>query len=242
MIPLRDDIPSRTYPVVNVSLIVINALAFFYELTLGPRQLELFFREYAVIPVRYFAGGYVDIFGVVHSYGITDLVIPIFTAMFLHGGWTHIGGNMLYLWIFGDNVEDRMGHGRYLVFYLLCGVAATVAHIITNPHSTVPSLGASGAIAGVLGAYFLLYPHARVITLIPIFFFIEFVPIPAVILLGWWFIQQFLYGTMSLAVASAQTGGVAWWAHIGGFVTGMILVHVFKRKEYGPARRDIWWR
>jgi membrane associated rhomboid family serine protease len=242
MIPIRDDIPSRSRPVVSVSLIVVNVLAFFYELSLGPEGLEGFFQDYAVIPARYFAAGYVDPFGLVQQFALTDLVVPVFTAMFLHGGWAHIGGNMLYLWIFGDNVEDRMGHGRFLFFYLLSGVLATLAHIMFNPHSQVPSLGASGAIAGVLGAYLLLYPRARVVTLVPIFFFIQFVPIPAVILLGFWFLQQFFAGAMSLGAASAQTGGVAWWAHIGGFVTGMALVHLFKRKDYWPAERDLWWR
>ncbi len=242
MIPIRDDISSRTFPIVSVSLIAINALAFLYELALPPAGLEDFFQQYAVIPIRYFAKGHIDIFGVEHPYTMVDLAIPIFTAMFLHGGWMHIGGNMLYLWIFGDNVEDRMGHGRFLVFYLLSGVLATAAHIMFNPHSQVPSLGASGAIAGVLGAYLLLYPTARVVTLVPIFFFIEFIPIPAVIVLGIWFLQQFFAGAASLGAASAQTGGVAWWAHIGGFVAGMVLVHLFKRKDYWPAEPDLWWR
>jgi membrane associated rhomboid family serine protease len=242
MIPIRDDIPSRTVPVVNVALIIINVLAFLYEITLGSTGLDVFLRQYAVIPARYFAAGYLDQFGLVHHYGMTDLVIPIFTAMFLHGGWVHVGGNMLYLWIFGDNVEDRVGHGRYLIFYLLCGVLATMAHIMFNPESKMPSLGASGAIAGVLGAYILLYPRARVITLIPIFFFIEFIPIPAVVLLGIWFLQQFFAGAMSLSVPSAQTGGVAWWAHIGGFLAGMLLVNLFKRRDYFPVERDLWWR
>jgi len=242
MIPIRDDIPSRSYPVVSVSLIVINVLAFLYELTLGSEGLELFFQEYAVIPARYFAAGYVDPFGRIHQFGLTDLVVPVFTAMFLHGGWLHVGGNMLYLWIFGDNVEDRMGRGRFLIFYFLCGVLATVAHIVFNPESRAPSLGASGAIAGVLGAYLLLYPRARVITVVPIFFFIQFIPIPAFIVLGVWFLQQFFAGAMSLGAASAQTGGVAWWAHIGGFIAGMALVHLFKRKDYWPVHRDLWWR
>jgi membrane associated rhomboid family serine protease len=242
MIPIRDDIPSRGRPVVNVCLILVNALAFFYELALGPDQLELFMRDYAVIPAHYFSAGYLDPLGFAHAYSIGDLIIPVLTAMFLHGGWAHVGGNMLYLWIFGDNVEDRMGHGRFLVFYLLCGVIATAAHIVTNPSSTVPSLGASGAIAGVLGAYIVLYPRARVVTLVPIFFFIQFIPIPAIIFLGIWFLQQFFYGALSLGVQSAQTGGVAWWAHIGGFAAGALLVHFFKRKDYWPVERDLWWR
>jgi membrane associated rhomboid family serine protease len=242
MIPIRDDIPSRSRPVVNICLIIINAFVFLYEIALGPGELELFFQEYAVIPARYFAEAYVNRFGAVQSSGVIELAVPIFTAMFLHGGWAHVGGNMLYLWIFGDNVEDRMGHGRYLLFYLLCGGLATAAHVFTNPDSTVPSLGASGAIAGVLGAYILLYPRARVVTLVPIFFFIQFIPIPAMIFLGLWFLQQFFYGAMSLGAASAQTGGVAWFAHIGGFVAGMALIHVFKRRDYLPVQSDYWER
>jgi membrane associated rhomboid family serine protease len=242
MIPIRDDIPSRSAPIVSVSLIVVNALAFLYQLSLGQEGLELFMQQYAVIPARYFASGYLDQFGMIHAIPVTDLVVPVFSAMFLHGGWMHIGGNMLYLWIFGDNVEDRMGHGRFLVFYLLCGILATVAHIMFSPESRVPSLGASGAIAGVLGAYLLLFPRARVMTIVPIFIFVQFISIPAVIVLGIWFLQNFFAGAASLGVQSAQTGGVAWWAHIGGFVSGMVLVHLFKRKDYWPVERDYHWR
>lgn len=240
MIPIRDDIPSSRVPIISIGLIAANVLVFIYQLTLSERGLEQFFQQYAVIPIRYFSRGYVDGFGVLHDYTLAELVTPIFTAMFMHGGWMHIGGNMLYLWIFGDNVEDRMGHGRFLVFYLLCGVIATATHILFNPDSQVPSLGASGAIAGVLGAYLLLYPGARVITLVPIFIFIQFIPIPAVIVLGIWFLQQFVAGAASLGAQSAQTGGVAWWAHIGGFVAGMLLVHLFKQKRYWPVDHE-WW-
>lgn len=232
MIPIRDDIPSRRYPVVTVVLIVINVLAFFYELSLGPEELQQFFYAYAVVPVRYFAEGQFDVWGGFHRYEASDLILPIFTAMFLHGGWLHLGGNMLYLWIFGDNVEDRMGHFRFLIFYLLCGVLATAAHVVTNADSHVPSLGASGAISGVLGAYFMLYPGARVVTLLPIWIFLQLIEIPAFFFLAFWFVQQFFYGALSLGVESAQTGGVAWWAHIGGFVSGAALVHVFKRRDY----------
>jgi membrane associated rhomboid family serine protease len=223
--------------VVSITIIALNVLAFLFELTLDPESLDLFVQEFSVVPGRYLSGGFYP----ASLLTDTGLVLPVFTAMFLHGGWSHIGGNMLYLWIFGDNVEDRMGHGRFLVFYLLCGVLATGAHILTNAGSTVPSLGASGAIAGVLGGYLLLYPRARVVTLIPIFIFFQTVQIPALFLLGFWFLQQFLYGTMSLGVHSAQTGGVAWWAHIGGFLAGMALVHIFKRRDYRVVRRDQWW-
>jgi membrane associated rhomboid family serine protease len=240
MIPLRDDIPSRTAPVVNVLLIIANVLAFFYQLLLGP-QLNQFLRQFAVIPWLYFHDVAVTSAGGLREIGPVDLTVPLVTSMFLHGGWMHLGGNMLYLWIFGDNVEDRMGHGRYLLFYLACGVSASAAHIWSNPASRVPSLGASGAIAGVLGAYFLLYPKARVVALLPLGFFTQLVHLPALFFLGWWFVQQFFYGLLSLGVQSAQTGGVAWWAHIGGFVAGVVLVWVFQKREYRPIERDQWW-
>ena len=147
--------------------------------------------------------------------------------MFLHGGWLHLLGNMLFLYIFGDNVEDRLGHVRYFFFYILCGVLAIVAHLITNPSSRVPTIGASGAIAGVMGAYFFLFPYARVVTLIFIFFFIDIIEIPAFFFLAFWFILQFLNGTMSFSAQNALSGGVAWWAHIGGFLAGIVLLFVF---------------
>ena len=239
MIPLRDDIPSRTVPIVNILLIAANILAFFYQLMLGP-GLPRFLREFAVIPALYFHDIAVTAAGGLREVTAGDLTIPLVTSMFLHGGWLHLGGNMLYLWIFGDNVEDRMGHFRYLLFYVLCGVAASAAHIWANPNSRVPSLGASGAIAGVLGAYFLLYPKARVVALLPLGFFTQLIHVPALFFLGFWFVQQFFYGLLDLGVASAQSGGVAWWAHIGGFVAGATLIWVFKRRSYQPADRDIW--
>jgi membrane associated rhomboid family serine protease len=159
--------------------------------------------------------------------------------MFLHGGFLHILGNMLYLWIFGDNVEDRMGHLRYLVFYLLCGWAASYAHVWSDPASRLPSIGASGAIAGVLGAYLVLYPRAKVVTLIPLGFFTEIVRIPAFLVLAFWFLQQFVAGALSLSARTAQSGGVAWWAHIGGFATGLLLVGLFQRRR--RRLTDVWW-
>jgi len=155
--------------------------------------------------------------------------------MFLHGGWLHLIGNMWYLWIFGDNVEDRRGHGRFLVFYLLAGLGAGFIHTGVNYYVVIPSVGASGAIAGVLGAYLLLHPFARVTTLIPIFFFWQIVEIPAVIVLGLWFLMQFLSGTSALSVADATAGGLAWWAHIGGFLVGMVLLAVFRGPKRGRA-------
>jgi rhomboid family protein len=160
------------------------------------------------------------------------IVIPFLTSMFLHGGWLHVIGNMWYLWIFGDNIEDRLGHFAFLAFYLLCGIGAGVVHTIFNANSRVPSVGASGAIAGVLGAYLVSYPFARVLTLVPIFVFIQVIEIPALIVLGFWFIMQFFYGTASLAATSVnETGGVAWWAHVGGFVIGILLIGLFPRKD-----------
>jgi len=210
MLPLRDHNPSRTTPVVNYLLIAANILMFFWEVSLG-RGFERALSAVAFIPARFWSGEF-----------LLPNIITIFVSMFLHGGLLHIGGNMLYLWIFGDNIEDRLGHFRYLVFYLTCGFIATLSHAFFNPASTVPSIGASGAIAGVLGAYLVLFPSARVTTLIPIFFFITIRELPAVFILGFWFVLQFFSGVGSLG--AQNVGGVAYFAHIGGFVAGMILV------------------
>ena len=241
MIPLRDDVRSRTVPLVNYTLIALNVFAFILELGLGP-GLERFFYQAAVIP-SLFTGrdGSLGLGEAVATTFHADLGFRVVTSMFLHGGWAHIIGNMLYLWIFGDNVEDRLGHARYLVFYLLCGWAATYTHILADPTSQLPSIGASGAIAGVLGAYITLYPHARVIALLPLGIFAHTVQIPAVFFLGFWFLQQFLMGSLSLSEATSQTGGVAWWAHTGGFVAGLVLVWVFQSRKRRPVRRDDWW-
>jgi len=220
MIPLRDIIPSRTTPVVTISLIAINVLVFLYELSLG-RAVDAFTLYWGLVPAAF-------------SW------VAVFTSMFLHGGLLHVAGNMLYLWIFGDNVEDRMGHGRFLVFYLLCGVAAALAQTITVPDSVVPMVGASGAIAGVMGAYFVLYPRSRIVTLIPIFFFFQIVEVPAIFFLGIWFLMQFVSGVGSIvsAVGGAPGGGIAFWAHIAGFVAGISGVLVFRRPE---RQRVEWW-
>jgi rhomboid family protein len=241
VIPLKDDVPSRTFPFVNIGLIVLNALLFLLELGMG-ENLEGFLYQAAVVPALYT--------GRHHSLGpleillgslSPDLGLRVLLSLFLHGGWIHLLGNMLYLWIFGDNVEDRMGHGRYLVFYLLCGWAATFAHIWAAPASRLPSIGASGAIAGVLGAYVSLYPRARVVTIVPLGFFFPLVQVPAFFFLGFWFLQQFLSGTLSLAAPGVEAGGVAWWAHIGGFAAGFALVALFQRPRRRPAARDDWW-
>ena len=242
MIPLRDDVPSRTYPVVNVTLIGLNVVAFLWELGLGPR-LERVLWQMAVVPALFTGGaGSFAILDVVRSALDPGLSSRVFLSMFLHAGFAHVLGNMLYLWIFGDNVEDRMGHGRYLVFYLLCGWLATYAHILSNVGSRLPSIGASGAIAGVLGAYFLLYPRARVVVAWPppLLFFLPLMQLPALVVLGFWFVQQFLLGLFSLGPVGAE-GGVAFWAHAGGFVAGFVLVGLFARAQRRPAARDLWF-
>lgn len=208
---------------VNYLLIGANVAVFFAQWSMGERATD-FIYSHAVIPYRFlllFPGDFAEI-------------ATLVTAMFLHGGFWHVTGNMLYLYIFGDNVEDTLGHGRYLAFYLLCGVLSFAAQIAFNPVSMVPNVGASGAIAGVLGAYILLFPRARVVTLVPFLFFFT-VEIPAFVFLGLWFVIQFLSGAASLGRTSALSGGVAWWAHIGGFVAGMALLSLFLRR--GAARR-----
>ena len=209
-IPLKDLNPRRSYPVVNIALILTNVAVFIYQLTLPPHSFKAFMTANATVPQRipeWFSGHL--------SFDVAFL--PLLTSMFLHSGIAHIAGNMLFLWIFGDNVEDFFGHVQYLFFYLVCGIAAGLLHVFFNLSSPLPAVGASGAISGVMGAYIVLYPRARVLTLV----FIFLVPIPAFIILGWWFVLQFLGGITTLGAVA--TGGVAWWAHIGGFLTGVIL-------------------
>jgi membrane associated rhomboid family serine protease len=217
MIPLKDNIPSRTFPIVNVLLIIVNLLVFGFELSLG-RDLDHFILTHAVNPSQFIAAGL-----------NSEQLVRLTTTMFLHGGWLHVLSNMLYLWIFGDNVEDRMGHFKYLLFYLICGYIASLAHIIVDPMSKVPLIGASGAIAGILGAYLILFPRAKVLTLVFIIFFIQIIPIPAVIFLGIWFFLQLMSGTAGLSAQTVQ--GVAFWAHIGGFIAGVVLVKFFAVRE-----------
>lgn len=225
MLPLRDDIPSRHYPVVTLTLIAVNVLVFFWELRLGPRLADVLL-HLGILPVRYTVGEVAALFS------WPEQALPFFTSMFLHGGWTHLLGNMWTLWVFGDNVEDRLGRRRFLVFYLLGGVVAAWLHIVTNPTSAVPTIGASGAVAAVMGGYFRLYPHARVAMLIPPFFLGPYFVVPAVIFLGWWFILQFFNGTLSLLARPDAAGGIAWWAHIGGFVFGALLCSVIKVRHF----------
>ncbi len=219
MIPIRDENPSRTFPLVTLTIIIANVMIFFYQLFLPREALGAFIGEYAAIPNL-----------LMHGQNLHAIV----TSMFLHGGFLHLAGNMLYLWIFGDNVESLCGHFRFLLFYLLCGLAAFLGHFITQPFSTVPMLGASGAISGVLGAYFLRFPRANVVVVIPLFFFLwPTFHIPAVIVLGLWFIYQIWNGISIPSVG----GGVAWFAHIGGFVAGLLLIRTFEyRRRAGYFR------
>jgi len=228
MLPLTDHNPRRIVPVINYLLIAANVLMFFWELSLGP-YIERDLMLVSFVPVRFWAAPLYP-----------PNLIRILISMFLHGGWLHLGGNMLYLWIFGDNIEDRLGHLKYVIFYLLCGLIATLSHALMLPDSRLPSIGASGAIAGVLGAYIVLFPRARVTTLIPIFVFITIRELPAILVLGLWFVLQFFVGVTSIGAAPEATGGVAVFAHIGGFIAGMILVLLM-----GGGRRQTYqeyWR
>ncbi|MCC7415777.1 MAG: rhomboid family intramembrane serine protease [Acidobacteria bacterium] len=214
MIPLRDVIPSRTTPYITVTIIGINAAAWLFELTLSDQQLYRLLTVFGVVPAAF-------------------AWPTLLTSMFLHGGWAHIIGNMLYLWIFGDNVEDRFGHARFLIFYLLAGTVAAFGQILMDPASQVPTIGASGAIAGVMGAYIVLYPHSRVLTLLPLIIVWEVVEVPAVFLLGFWFLLQ-LFNAGAIAVTagtSAAQGGVAFMAHVAGFVFGLLAVFAFRRRR-----------
>ena len=222
MIPLRDTQPSYSTPVVTIGIIVINVLVFLYQVSLNDYELNHFIQRFAIIPDRL-------------QYG------DILTAMFMHGGWMHLIGNMWFLWIYGDNVEDVLGHGKYLAFYLLCGFAAGLVHVYLAPYSRVPTLGASGAIAGVMGAYLIKFPHSKIITLVPLFIFLTTMEIPAVIMLIYWFVIQVFSGVGSIGYSNVSKGGVAWFAHIGGFLAGMFLIWVMGTRERFRMRRDLQW-
>ena len=223
MLPIKDTIRSRTFPIITWVLIVVNALIFIFETRLSRSGLDAFIETFGLVPA------FVDFANPVTWY-------PFVTHMFLHGGWFHLLSNMWILFIFGDNVEDRLGSGRFLAFYLLGGIGAGLLQSFISPDPRIPSLGASGAIAAVLGAYILFFPHSRVITLIPLFFIPWFVEIPAVIYLGIWFVSQLFSGIASLGAAVGEWGGVAWWAHIGGFVLGLLLA-----KPFSAGRRPARW-
>jgi membrane associated rhomboid family serine protease len=232
MIPLRDDQPSFSTPFINYFLIVLNLVIFMWEVSVGHHALNGFLNEFGVIPHQTIAA----LTG--HSYASpVTAILPLFTSMFLHASFLHVGGNMLFLWIFGDNVEDYLGHFKYLVFYLLSGLAAAITHIALNAGSDLPIIGASGAIAGVMGAYFILYPRARVLVWFPPIFFFH---VPAWLMLGYWFLVNFLSGTAtSIAENSQSSGGIAFWAHVGGFVAGMLMVKIFSERP-GRYRYGTW--
>jgi membrane associated rhomboid family serine protease len=229
MIPLRDDQPTFSTPFINYFLIVANMLVYLWELAVGlqaPRALDAFVAAFAVVPrhtVAVFTGHSLD--------SVASAVLPLFTSMFLHAGFWHVAFNMLFLWIFGDNVEDYLGHMRYLIFYLGSGVVASLTHILLNTGSRVPTVGASGAIAGVMGAYFILYPRARVLTWFPPIFFFH---VPAWLMLGYWFVGNFLQGTAASIAESSRisSGGVAFWAHVGGFVAGVLIIKVLHERPH----------
>jgi membrane associated rhomboid family serine protease len=218
MIPLRDVIPSRSTPYITVTLIVINAVAWLYELTIPGDLLPVYLQLYGVVPADFSAP-------------------TLVSSMFLHGSWSHFIGNMWYLWIFGDNVEDRVGHGRFIAFYLLCGVVAALVHVAMDPASTLPTIGASGAIAGVMGGYFVLYPQSRVLTLIPLVFYVEIIELPAVLLLGFWFVMQLFNAGVIAVTANSSSGGIAFVAHVAGFVAGLAGVFMFRKRR----RTTEWW-
>jgi membrane associated rhomboid family serine protease len=233
MFPIRDSIPSSIVPIASRGLILINVLVFLFQLTLPDDTVEQLFYLFGLVPARYAHPQWAAAVGFP-----LDNYWPLLTHQFLHAGWLHLIFNMWTLWIFGDNVEDRMGSLRFVVFYLLCGTAAGLTHLLVNPQSIVPSVGASGAIAGVLGAYLLFFPTSRLVVLLPILFFPFFLEVPAVIFLVIWFLTQLFSGTASVAAAANQAavGGIAWWAHVGGFIAGMILCWFFARR---PVRRPL---
>ncbi len=219
VIPLKDVIPSRTIPFLTIAFIVLNSLVFFlFNQTMSDDRFVAFVYLFGVVPARF-------------------RLVTVLTSMFIHAGWMHFLGNMLYLWIFGDNVEDQMGHTRFLFFYLLCGGTAALAHVFINPGSTIPTIGASGAIAGVMGAYFVLFPHSRILALVPLIIIWNIVEVPAIIFLGIWFVMQFFSGVGSIAAGArtAAGGGVAFWAHVAGFLAGISTVFVFRK-----PRRSQW--
>jgi len=226
MIPLQDILPRRNPPIMTWILILINVMVFFYEISLSPLEREIFFRHWGFVPARFFD----DYFSTLIGEPAYRKYLSLITHLFIHGGWLHIIGNMWTLWIFGDNVEDRLGPFRFLLFYLLCGIFATFTHAIIYKDSVIPVVGASGAISAVMGAYFMMYPLARILVVFPIFFFPIFFEIPAFLYLGYWFLIQFYSGLFSLALPTSF-GGVAWFAHIGGFLVGALTYRIFCKKR-----------
>lgn len=222
MIPLRDSQPSLTRPVVTVSLIALNVLIFLYQVSLDSFSLNHLIASYGLVPSRLRPESLV-------------------TSVFLHGGWMHLIGNMWFLWIYGDNVEDALGHAKYLLFYLLCGVAAGLVHLAFNSDSRIPTVGASGAIAGVMGAYVVKFPRSHIITLVPLFFFLTTLKIPAVVILVYWFVVQIFSGIGQIGYSHLSQGGVAWFAHVGGFLAGILFIFVLRTRERYRRRPELHW-
>jgi membrane associated rhomboid family serine protease len=237
-LPLKDINPTERTPIVTIGFIVINVLVFFYQKSLGPVGFGMVIAKLGATPYEitrmtdltgiYNIGGY----ALEHFKGPRPIALTLFTSMFMHGSWWHLGGNMLYLWIFGNNVEDILGPMKYIIFYFACGLAAHALHIVSGPSSIIPTVGASGAISGLLGAYLIAYPRARVLTLMFIFFFIRLTVLPAAVIIIYWFVIQLIYGLVALG--GMHHGGVAWFAHIGGFIAGVALI-------YAMAGRTIRW-
>ena len=230
MIPLKDNILYQGFPTVTWTLILLNGIIFLFEISIPKDFMQQLFYLFGLVPAKYSLPSWASIHGLPF-----DDYRSFVTNMFLHGGWLHIIGNMWFLHLFGSRVEDQMGHIRFLLFYFLSGIAANVINFMVDIHSTIPEFGASGAIAGVMGAYILMFPKARILTLIPIFFFPFFVEISAFFYIGYWFILQLFSGSLSLTHSSAQ-GGVAWWAHIGGFIVGIVLLPFLRKREYSYRR------
>jgi membrane associated rhomboid family serine protease len=222
MFPLRDTQPSYSKPVVTILLIVVNILVFLFEFSLDPETQNAFIAAYGLIPDQF------------HFFNVI-------TSMFLHGGWMHVLGNMWFLWIFGDNIEDILGHGKYILFYLLCGAVAALAQVAVSPNSRIPTVGASGAIAGIMGAYMIKFPHSRILSLVTIVFFFTTVEIPAWIMLIYWFVIQFFSGVGTLGASQSSQGGVAFFAHIGGFIAGIALISVMGPRQRLSSRGDLDW-
>ena len=220
MIPIRDRNPSGTFPYVTIGIIIVNIIIFLYELSLGS-ELGRLFMKFGVVPLK------VSYYSQASDLTFINTFFPFISSMFLHGGFVHLIGNMWFLWIFGDNIEDKLGHFKFIAFYFLCGIIASSVHVFFNSQSNVPCVGASGAIAGVLGAYMVTFPRARVVTIVPLFVFIQVMELPAIVVLGFWFVIQFFNGAASIT-ASTSGAGVAWWAHIGGFAAGVIILYIIR--------------
>lgn len=221
MIPIRDSQPSHSRPVIVLAIVILNVLVFLYQISLNRYESNFFVEQFGFVPDRF-------------------SVLDLFTSMFMHGGWMHIIGNMLFLWVFGDNIEDILGKPLFVVFYCACGIIAALTQYMIDSNSTIPMIGASGAIAGVMGAYMVKFPHARVVTLV-FFFFITTIELPAVVVLAMWFILQFFSGVGSVVSYQANRGGTAFFAHVGGFVAGMVLIRLLKTRPRYQRRADLTW-